>query len=379
MRLLSETKTGLPASWYFDAEQYARELAAVWYRDWVCVGRIEALQQPGGYFVALIGTQSIIVTAGSDGDLKAFHNTCRHRGSVLCRSEQGRFGNARIVCPYHTWTYSTDGELLDTPGRIASDDFDAANYSLYSVHVDTWGGFIFVNLAKSPEIDLVQYLGGEVDLFKNWPLAEMHSVHQEKFSVACNWKVFWENYNECYHCPRIHPELCKVMPVYKQAVFDHIDVPGWEPAFDGDTGLGSVGAGAKTWTLSGQSSLPVIEGLTQAEIDLGVVFTSITGSMYVVGHPDYVRSVRIVPTGPESIDLVVDWLLPKSHGDVAVEVVESIVELVRLVIQQDGEVCEVNQRGLHSIRHEAGVLVPQEFELWHFHEWLREKLALTHA
>ena len=375
MRLLSETKTGLPSSWYFDTEQYARELAAVWYKDWVCVGRIETLQQTGDYFLASIGTQSIIVTRTQNDGLRAFHNSCRHRGSVLCRTEHGRFHNGRIICPYHTWTYATDGQLLGTPGRIASDDFDSANYALYSVHVDTWGGFIFLNLAESPESDLIQFLGSEADLLKNWPLTEMRSVRQERISVACNWKIFWENYNECYHCPRVHPELCKVMPVYKQAVFDHIDLPGWEPAFEGDAGLGSVDAGAKTWTLSGQSSLPTIDGLTKQEIDLGVLFTSVSGSMYVVGHPDYVRSVRIVPTGPESIDLVVDWLLPNSNISVDEAAIESIVELVRLVLQQDGEVCELNQKGIHSNRHVAGVLVPQEFELWHFHEWLREKLA----
>ena len=379
MRLLSETKSGLPSSWYFDAEQYERELAAVWYKDWICIGRAEMLQQPGDFRVASIGTQSIIITRTKDDSFRAFHNTCRHRGAALCRAEQGRFRNDRIICPYHTWTYSTDGQLLDTPGRIAGDDFDAANYSLYTVNVDTWGGFIFVNLAESPELALVPSLGSEADLLRNWPLAEMHTVHQEKFSLACNWKIFWENYNECYHCPRVHPELCKVMPVYKQAVFDHIDVPGWEPAFDGDTGLGSVAEGAKTWTLSGQSPLPNIEGLSQEDIDLGVKFTSVTGSMYVVGHPDYVRSVRIVPTGPESIDLVVDWLLPTDHGVVAAAEIESIVEFVKIVIQQDGDICELNQQGIHSNRHEAGVLVAQEFELWHFHEWLRDKLARLDA
>ena len=191
MRLLSETKTGLPSSWYFDAEQYQRELAAVWYTDWVCIGRVEMLQRPGDFFVASIGTQSIIIARTKDDSFRAFHNTCPHRGAVLCQSEQGRFRNGRIICPYHTWTYSTDGQLLDTPGRIASDDFDATNYSLYSVHVDTWGGFIFVNLAKSPELALVPFLGSEADILKNWPLAEMHSVHQEKFSLACNWKIFW--------------------------------------------------------------------------------------------------------------------------------------------------------------------------------------------
>ncbi|MGI9271434.1 MAG: aromatic ring-hydroxylating oxygenase subunit alpha [Woeseiaceae bacterium] len=379
MRLLSEAKKGLPASWYYDPEQYSRELKAVWYRDWVCIGRVEDLPQPGDYLVASIGTQSIIVTLAGDRDLKAFHNTCRHRGSVLCANERGRFRNERIICPYHTWIYSTTGELLDTPGRIATDDFENSNYSLYSVHVDVWRGYIFVNLADEPATGLIEFLGAEMDYLRNWPLEDMRSVHREVMPVACNWKMFWENYNECYHCPRVHPELCKVMPIYKKAVFDDVDVPGWQPAFEGDSGMAGVGEGARTWAVNGQSSLPNIAGLTQEEIDMGVIFSSVPGSMYVVGHPDYVRTVRIIPTGPESIDLVVDWLLPNDCDAQNEAGISAIVEFVKLVVEQDGKVCELNQNGVHSDRHEAGVLVPQEFELWNFHEWLREKLAAADA
>jgi Rieske 2Fe-2S family protein len=105
-----------------------------------------------------------------------------------------------------------------------------------------------------------------------------------------------------------------------------------------------------------------------------VVFASITGSMYVVAHPDYVRSVRVVPTGPESIELVVDWLLPEGT-EVSETDLERICDLARLVIEQDGEVCEINQRGLRSRAHADGVLVAQEYELWRFHEYIRAKLA----
>ena len=374
VRLLTDTKPGLPATWYYDAAHYEQELAAIWYRDWVCIGRVEALQVAGDYFVGHIGNQSIIVTLAGDLSIRAFHNTCRHRGSVLCQQDSGRFRNGRIICPYHTWTYSTDGQLLETPRRIASDDFDVAGYSLYSVHVDTWRGFVFVNLGDNPELQLREFLGDEVDLLANWPLEDMRSVKQQTLSIACNWKIFWENYNECYHCPRVHPELCRVMPVYKQGVFDDRDVPGWEPGFDGDQGFGRVAADARTWARDGQSSLPEIPGLTDAEREMGVMFASVTASMYVVGHPDYVRSVRIVPTGPESIDLVVDWLLPDEPAVEDEQGIAAIVELVQLVIEQDGKACELNQQGLHSNRHQRGVLVPQEFEIWHFHEWLRKKL-----
>ena len=374
MRLLDEVKDSLPAHWYYDPAHYQRELKAVWYRDWVCVGREESLQRSGDYFVAPIGSQQLIVTRANDRGLRAFENSCRHRGSLLCRESSGRFRNNRIVCPYHTWTYSTEGELLATPGKFPTDDFENENYSLYSVHVDTWRGFIFVNLAVEPATSLLDFLGSEPDYLQNWPLEDLHTVHQETISVACNWKVFWENYSECYHCPRIHPELCKVMPVYKKAVFDASDLPGWEPAYDGDTGSGAVGNGARSWTLDGEISLPLIDGPTAEEIERGVIFSSVVGSMYVVGHPEYVRSVRIVPNGPESTNLVVDWLLPKSSEVADKSCLEPIIELARLVIQQDGDICEVNQQGMHSRSFEQGTLVPQEYELWDFHQWLRRKL-----
>ena len=374
-RTLQETRPSLPARWYYDAEHFQRELESIWYRDWVCVGRTGSLERPGEFFTAKIGSQNLIVTRGSDGGIRAWHNTCRHRGSLLCKNDTGRFRNGRIICPYHTWTYSIDGELLSTPGRLDSSDFDTTYYSLHGAHVETWKGFIFVNLCNAPAQTLLDFLGDEKEHVANWPIEEMRSVHQETIPVNCNWKIFWENYSECYHCPRVHPELCRIMPVYKEGVFDDADLPGWRPRFEGDGGLGRVGPDMTTWTSDGQSTLPALEGLTDREKDAGVVFMSITGSMYVVGHPDFVRSVRIRPTGPEAIELVVDWLLPKSYGQVAADDIEHVVGLTRLVIAQDGEACELNQAGLHSDRFERGVLVPQEYELWEFHEWLRRRLG----
>jgi phenylpropionate dioxygenase-like ring-hydroxylating dioxygenase large terminal subunit len=374
---LPEVRPSLPASWYYDPEHYRRELVAVWYRDWVCVGRADALQRQGDYFTARIGDQNIIVTLGSDGKLRAWHNTCRHRGSILCKDASGRFRNGRIICPYHTWTYSLDGELIATPDRIQTDDFDAADYSLYAVHIDTWKGFVFVCLADMPLDSLDNFLGDEKNFLANWPLDDMRTVHREIYSVDCNWKVFWENYSECYHCPRLHPELCRIMPVYRKAVFKDADLPGWQPAFDGDEGYGRVSAGTDTWTLDGESNLPPLPGLTEAERQAGVAFTSIPGSMFVIGHPDYARSVRIVPTGPERIELIVDWLLPNALEDVDEDTIERITGLAKRVINQDSTACELNQRGLRSNRFEHGVLVPQEYMLWDFHQWLRSRLGVT--
>ncbi|MDX1517343.1 MAG: aromatic ring-hydroxylating dioxygenase subunit alpha [Woeseiaceae bacterium] len=375
MTALNEIRTTLPSHWYFDPAHYERELEAIWYRDWICVGREESLPAPGDYFVAGIGSQSIIVTRDAAGELRAFHNTCRHRGSILCREPEGRFRNGRIICPYHTWTYSTDGSLLATPGRIESDGFDAGHFSLYDVHVASWRGFIHINLSDTPQSDLETQLGDEALVVANWPFESLRTVHREIQPVACNWKLFWENYSECYHCPRIHPELCRLMPVYRHAVLNLGDLPGWEPAHAGDTGRPRVDDNRHTWTFDGQSTLSDISGPTAEEIAAGVAFASFTASMFIVAHPDYVRTVRIVPTGPESIDLVAEWLLPADGTTATAEQLESILGLARTVMRQDAEVCELNQRGLHSRRHENGVLVAQEYGVWELHEWVRDRLA----
>jgi len=373
--VLTEIKNSLPAAWYYEPAHYERELGAIWYREWICVGREDALPAAGDYRVAAIGSQSIIVTRDADGAIRAFHNTCRHRGSVLCRDTSGRFRNGRIVCPYHTWTYATDGRLLATPGRIESAGFDAADYSLYAVHAATWRGFIFVNLADRPADSLANQLGEEAANLDNWPLESLRVVHSEVHPVACNWKIFWENYSECYHCPRIHPELCRIMPLYRHAVFDASDLPDWKPADAADRGGARVADGVRTWTLDGQSPLPTMPGPTEHELAAGVAFASFTAGMFIVAHPDYVRSVRIVPTGPESIDLVVDWLLPPEAANASAADLAPIFGLAGKVMQQDRDICELNQRGLHSLPHAAGVLVAQEHTLWRFHEWLRQRLA----
>ena len=181
--------------------------------------------------------------------------------------------------------------------------------------------------------------------------------------------------DRCYHCPRLHPELCKIMPVYAKGVFDDGDLPDWEPRFDGDKGFGHVAEDATTWTMDGKTELPLFEGLTDQERDDGLIFMDIIGTFYLVAHADYVRTVRLVPKGPESTDLVIDWLLPANPGDVCADTIERIKALPMLVIEQDGAACELNQQGIKSRPFNNGILVPQEYALWDFHEWLRDRLG----
>ena len=161
MTLLDRTTASLPSRWYHDPAQYARELEAIWYRDWVCVGRLEDLPTAGDWFVAAIADESVIVTRDRDERLQAFHNTCRHRGSQLCEAPRGRFAGGRIVCPYHAWSYALTGELVGTPKMDLPADFRREDHALYRVAVETWGGFLFVNLDEQPSQALAEFLGEE--------------------------------------------------------------------------------------------------------------------------------------------------------------------------------------------------------------------------
>ena len=124
-RPLERVEPGLPAAWYRDAAHYRRELDVFWYDRWVAVAREEEIAAPGDWRLARVGTQSIVLVRTASG-INAFHNVCRHRGSVLCTEEKGRFARQRVVCPYHAWTYDLEGKLVGTPRRMETPDFRAA-------------------------------------------------------------------------------------------------------------------------------------------------------------------------------------------------------------------------------------------------------------
>src|SRR5215213_388739 len=132
-KALERLEPGLPAAWYSDPAHYERELEAFWFAKWIAVGREEELSAAGDWQVAAIGTQKIILLKDENGELRAFHNTCRHRGSVLCTEAKGNFPRQRIVCPYHSWTYDLAGKLIATPRRIDTPDFDMKRFPLHGV------------------------------------------------------------------------------------------------------------------------------------------------------------------------------------------------------------------------------------------------------
>jgi Rieske 2Fe-2S family protein len=363
---LEQLETGLPPSWYSDPAHYRRELESFWYDQWIVAAREEEIPNPNDWCVVRIGTQSIVILRDESAGLRAFHNTCRHRGSVLCTEDKGRFGHSRIVCPYHAWTYDLGGRLVATPRRMATPDFNTDDFTLHSVAVQSWGGFVFVHLGPNPA-PFAEAVGDSEQLFRRYDFAGLRIGKRIVVDVQANWKLLVENFSECLHCPPVHPELCKIVTAYQDA-----GAWGLRP---GPEAKPEYKAGAATLTMDGSARLPPFVGLDADERQRLYIADMILPNLFLNVHPDYVNAHMMVPTGPQSVRIVYDWLFEARHLPLAADDLEHYVTLWDITNRQDARNCELQQQGLQSRAFTHEVYVPQEWEVLRFAKWVRAGLA----
>lgn len=368
--LLPHCEPSLPAAAYFDPEWYRREQQQIWGRNWVYSGRVNDLPPMTMRRIEIAG-QNLILVRDREGAITAFHNTCRHRGSELCSENEKKLSSRLISCPYHQWSYDLGGGLVRTPFVSITPDFRKEDFSLYSVHVKLWNGFIYLSLADDPpDFSAAPDLG--VHVLDNWPAESLVTGHTMVKEIACNWKVFWENYNECLHCPGIHPELSAAVPIYSKGYMAPNEAPDWTPDQAAEHTLRE---GAMTWSMNGRACGPEFPNLTQAERDAGQTFVTLLPTMFIVAHVDYIRAVSLKPIGPERTELRAEWLFPAETLASPDFDLGNVVDFATLVMSQDGAACEMNQRGLKSSKFSGGILMPQEFEVYRFQQWINEKMA----
>jgi Rieske 2Fe-2S family protein len=360
---LERVEAGLPAHWYYDDAQYKRELEAFWYRGWIAACREEELASPGDWRVASIGSQKIILLRNEKGELRAFHNTCRHRGSILCEKESGKFARGRIVCPYHSWTYDLDGRLAGTPRRMETPDFDAKDFPLFGVSVDTWGGFVFVNLARG------KGAAGLQEKYRDYNFQNLRIGKRIVVEVKANWKLLVENFAECFHCPPVHPELCRVVTAYQEA-------GAWGLA-EKSSSRPEYKKGATTLTMDGTSRIPPFENLNDAERKTIYVPEMLPPNLFFNIQPDYVNSHMMFPTGPQSVRIVYDWLFEPRHLPLPAADLQHYVALWEITNAQDARNCEWQQQGIHALPFRHGHYVPQEFDAHRFAQWVRKGLGVS--
>ena len=364
---LDHCPEGLPRAAYLDPGWYAREMETIFAREWVMVGRLADFA-PGTMRRAMVGTAPVIVARGADGEVSAWHNSCPHRGSELCRAAVEPLGRL-IRCPYHAWSFAAaDGRLVSTAHALPTPDFDRAAHGLRPVSHRTWNGFLFLNLSTRPG-GITADVG--LHTLDNWSMDGLVTGHRWEVEIGCNWKAFWENYSECLHCPGIHPELCDMVPVYAKGIMAPAEAADWTP----DTPkLAPLKPGAESWTPDGAPCGPLFPGLTEAERAAGHTFVTLWPSAYVVAHVDHVRSVRLVPEGPEKTRLVAEWHFPAATLAQPGFDAARVAAFARLVMEQDGAASEMNQRGMRSPAFRAARLMPEEYELHRFHNWVRERM-----
>lgn len=377
----SKLEATLPKRFYFSADVYAQEKERIFCREWVCAGRAAQLPRAGDYRLLEVAGESIVLVRGKDHNLRAFYNVCRHRGSQLVPAtsdpvtslcEPGAHGSfaGGIRCPYHAWTYALDGALRTAPFLSEDEEFSKAEFSLYPVAVDCWGGFAFVHLtpadAQLAGRDLASQLGGVPERLARYPLSDLQSSRRIVYDVAANWKVIVENYNECYHCGGVHPELCDIVPQFKKGGGADLDWENGIPHKDG----------AYTFTFSGTTARAPFPGLSESE-QIRHKGELVYPNFMLSLSADHVAAFTLWPQGPTRTIVVCDFLFhPNETGSAAFDPSDA-VDFWDVVNRQDWAICENVQRGMASRVFASGFYAPMESWSLDIRRYIAERLQLT--
>ncbi|HET6562404.1 MAG TPA: aromatic ring-hydroxylating dioxygenase subunit alpha [Marmoricola sp.] len=357
----------LPRERYVDHATWLQERDAVLYGEWFCVGRLDGLglDRPCRLAVVDVAGESVLVTSDDQGRLHASYNVCRHRGSQLHPVEPGQrepvlCPASALRCPYHSWTYGLDGRLLRAPH---TDVADPDEFRLSPVLVERWGGFAFVHLSPEHAEPLAGAVAGPARSLANYGLGGLLTGATMTYEVAANYKVLLENYNECYHCGPVHPELCRLVPAFA----------GGGSGLDWAEGVPHRD-GAWTFTLDGTTTRAPLPGLTPAERERhkgDLVYPN----LMVSASADHVASFVLLPRAVDRTDVVCSLLFAPD------EVVRDgfdpadARELWDLVNRQDWAICESVQRGMSSRSYRHGWFAPMEDDSLDIRRWLLPRVG----
>ena len=367
---LQSRKTGfaLPRPFYTDPDYFQLDMETIWYREWLFVAHECELRDPGSYVTLQIGAYPILLVRDRDGQIRAFHNTCRHRGSRICSAPRGK--TTRLVCPYHQWTYNHDGSLISA--RHMPKDIDKSAYGLKTVACELLEGCVYVCLAKHPK-DFAPVAELAAPYLAPYGLKGLKVAHEHTIIEKGNWKLVWENNRECYHCLVNHPQLCKVFPENPAAtghagvadpeldtLWTECEKAGLPSQYKADSTLQyravrtALVDGTSSYTASGRPAVnrPLSDRLTKEEI----------GALLLYHYPsnwnhflrDHATTFRVLPISAEETAVTTKWLV---HKDAVEGVDYTVPELTHVwtdTNDQDRRVVEENALGVRSPAYEPG-------------------------
>jgi len=345
----------LPQEAYLSEDVFAWERRRFFEGSWVCVGRSTAAGRPGEQTAVRVGDEGVLLVRDYDGTLRGFFNVCRHRGHELLECGGTRSGRA-IRCPYHAWVYGLDGRLRAAPrfGHLPSSD--PVHEGLTPAPVAEWHGWIFVN-ASDDGRPFAEHIGSLDELVAPYEPTRLITGATHGYEVDANWKLVVENYHECYHCPSIHPELCRVTPTESGENF--------EPAGMWAGGSMDLEAHAETMSLDGRSGgvpLPHVGAAARRQVFYFGLFPNLLLSL----HPDYVMTHRVEPVSPSRSRIECEWLFPPEAVHRRGFDPGYAVEFWDLTNRQDWRACESVQRGVSSRGYRPGPLALKEVAVHQF-------------
>ena len=347
----------LPRSAYVEDGVWRAERERLFARQWTCVARSEDVAAPGDVLAVDVAGESVLLVRDGE-ELRGFYNLCRHRGSTLvdpgvdgapCASHVA--GGLR--CPYHAWTYGLDGGLRRAPFL---DEVDREGFGLHPVGVDTWGGWVFVHLTPGEASPLADQLGPIPARVANYGLADLRRGAALTYDVAANWKVIAENYNECYHCGPVHPELCELVPAFRGG--RDLD---WEDGVPHREG-------AWTFTESGTSDRAPFPDLTEAERVRHkgeLVYPNLLLSLAA----DHAAALVLTPLGPGRTRVTGEFLFHRDELARPDHDPADVTTFWDRINRQDWLACERVQRGMASRAYTHGWFAPMEDDSADIRRW----------
>ncbi|MBV8743273.1 MAG: aromatic ring-hydroxylating dioxygenase subunit alpha [Sinobacteraceae bacterium] len=388
--LLSHARPGhtLPQPFYRDADIYEFDVAAVFARAWLMLGFEAELPEPGCYLSLTIGPNPILLVRGRDNVVRGFHNICRHRGAQICAEGSGKA--ARIVCPYHKWTYELDGRLVGAARMPAELDFQ--QHGLVPIRIELLEGCIYGALSNAAP-DFAPFREAATPFLRPYRLASAKLAYQSVLVEKANWKLVMENARECYHCAAWHPELKVAFPVVFSGGITVTDSARHEAYLATLQQLGlPPGPAAGSWWHVGR--YPLNPGVTTVSPDGKALVSQQllqTGGAEIGGlrwatepnsfchvFADYAFMFTVIPVGPEESRVVSKWLVARDAREGVDFHIPPLTQVWSATNLQDRDLAENNQRGINGIGYRPGPYAEGAEDLViRFNDWYRA--AAAHA
>jgi Rieske 2Fe-2S family protein len=367
--------TTLPRRFYTDPAFYRAELDRFYFTRWICAGRADQIPHPGDYFVRTLADESIIITRDGSGAVRALFNVCRHRGTRLCEQPEGHFID-RIQCPYHNWTYDLEGRLLAAPHMLPG--FCKDEYPLHRAGCEVWDGHVFIHLGRalpaastaaalpaltSPALPaLVDQLAGLPERFAAWQMSGLRLGRRIVYDVKANWKLIVLNYNECLHCPNLHPALHRL--------HHYLGADNDPPTACYCGGAMGFREGVETMSMDGTRRREYLPGLSEAQRQQ-VVYYTIYPNLLLSLHPDYVMTHTLWPRAHDRTEIVCEWHFHPNELARPDFQADDVVEFWDRTNREDWWISEQSQAGINSRVYQPGPYSEREELLWSFDEIVR--------